>query len=84
MEMPQSYTTDQPIYTCMQNQTVREPLYFMKSKSISGVTSTCSNTFKTPIGHRGDNRWRPHPILFGFSLSVKAAPHGCVIRTGQP
>ena len=23
-------------------------------------------------------------ILFDFSLTVKAAPHECVIRTGQP
>ena len=23
-------------------------------------------------------------ILLGFSLTVKAAPHECVIRTGQP
>ena len=23
-------------------------------------------------------------LLFDFSLTVKAAPHACVIRTGQP
>ena len=28
----------------------------------------------------GQRRW----VLFDFSLSVKAAPHECVIRTGQP
>ena len=25
-----------------------------------------------------------HFVLFDFSLTVKAAPHECVIRTGQP
>ena len=29
-----------------------------------------------PLGHR--------VILLDFSLTVKAAPHECVIRTGQP
>ena len=24
------------------------------------------------------------PVLLDFSLTVKAAPHECVIRTGQP
>ena len=24
------------------------------------------------------------PVSFDFSLTVKAAPHECVIRTGQP
>ena len=26
----------------------------------------------------------PKIVLFDFSLTVKAAPHECVIRTGQP
>ena len=25
-----------------------------------------------------------HVVCFDFSLTVKAAPHECVIRTGQP
>ena len=25
-----------------------------------------------------------HRVFFDFSLTVKAAPHECVIRTGQP
>ena len=28
--------------------------------------------------------WNGHNILLDFSCSVKAAPHECVIRTGQP
>ena len=30
--------------------------------------------------------WAPHDsiVLFDFSLTEKAAPHECVIRTGQP
>ena len=31
----------------------------------------------------GDNPYSSL-LLFDFSLSVKAAPHECVIRTGQP
>ena len=34
---------------------IREPLYFMASKSISGVTSTCCNTCIAPVGHTGDD-----------------------------
>ena len=26
----------------------------------------------------------PNRIFFDFSLTAKAAPHECVIRTGQP
>ena len=26
----------------------------------------------------------PQKVFFDFSLTVKAAPHECVIRTGQP
>ena len=29
-------------------------------------------------------RWKRAFVLFDFSLTVKAAPHECVIRTGQP
>ena len=30
------------------------------------------------------NTYKLTPVFFDFSLTVKAAPHECVIRTGQP
>ena len=35
----------------------------IKSKSISGVTSTCRNTCMTPVRLTGDDKWRSKPIL---------------------
>ena len=35
--------------------------------------------FFPPTGYQSDMT-----IFFDFSLTVKAAPHECVIRTGQP
>ena len=32
----------------------------------------------------GVEHWSCQTILLDFSLSVKAAPHECVIRTSQP
>ena len=34
--------------------------------------------------HRTAIRALYNDVFFEFSLSVKAAPHECVIRTGQP
>ena len=42
---------------------VRSSMYFMKSKSISGVTSTCSNTCVTPVRITGDDMWSSHLIV---------------------
>ena len=52
---------------------IRELLYFMESKSISGVTSRCRNTCTTPVGHTGVDTWRSHPLLtwIPYILCVK-------------
>ena len=40
---------------------LREP--FTESKSIPGVTFTCSNTCTTPVRHTRDDTRKSHPIL---------------------
>ena len=45
------------------------------------------NTFGNLSSQNIENQQKAsakHTVLLDFSLSVKAAPHECVIRTGQP
>ena len=45
----------------------------MESKTISDVTSICSNTCTTPVGHTGDDIAYPGPLnLLAFTLKCKA------------
>ena len=39
---------------------------------------------KMYLGLHSLSKWLLNHILLDFSLTVKALPHECVIRTGQP
>ena len=65
----------------------RLPHFFTcKSNTFFTILSTTENSpIKVHVYIKVDtNSRRTLSILSDFSLTIKAAPHECVIRTGQP
>ena len=64
------------------NQTLSHSVEYDLDKLAEKVKEYCD--MLTVLVQLWSDEYDTYCILFDFSLTVKAAPHECVIRTGQP